>query len=92
MAWNGERQAGTGVLFSENVPDGSSKPNWQGELKLAEDARAGDVIKIAAWTKQSARGPLLSIKQNTWKPDGNYKQNRQPTPSNSLDDDSDVPF
>jgi hypothetical protein len=38
-------------------------------------------------------GRLSAIKEDTWKPDPNYKQNQQPTPSKNFDDlDSDVPF
>jgi hypothetical protein len=50
-------------------------------------------LKIAAWTKQSGRGPLISLKEDNWKPDPGYKQNVQPVPSKSVDDlDDDVPF
>jgi hypothetical protein len=50
-------------------------------------------VKIAAWTKQSAKGPLISLKEDNWKPDPGYKQNVQPVPSKSVDDlDDDVPF
>lgn len=87
-----ERQPGTGVLFSQTNPEGSNRPNWKGEIMLAEDAKAGDTIKISAWTKQSGKGPLISIKQDTWKPDPNYKANQNPVPSKSLDDSDDVPF
>lgn len=89
-----ERQAGTGVLFTNHKKaEGSSGPDWKGELKLERDYVAGETLKIAAWTKQSARGPLISLKEDNWKgPDGNYKQNVQPAPSKSLDGDDDVPF
>ena len=89
-----ERQNGTGVLFT-NTKKGEtgSGPDWKGELKLERDYQAGEVVKIAAWTKQSAKGPLISLKEDNWKPDPNYKQNVQPAPSKSLDDlDDDVPF
>ena len=89
-----ERQAGTGVLFSNSKKgESGAGPDWKGELKLERDYQAGETVKIAAWTKQSSRGPLISLKEDNWKPDGNYKQNVQPTPSKALDDlDDDVPF
>jgi hypothetical protein len=60
---------------------------------LTKTIRKGDTLKMAGWIKQTARGPLISIKEDTWKPDPNYKQNQQPTPSRNFDDlDSDVPF
>jgi hypothetical protein len=65
----------------------------RGELLLDQDYKKGDVLKMAGWIKQTARGPLISIKEDTWKPDPNYRQNQQPTPSKNFDDlDSDVPF
>ena len=89
-----ERQAGTGVLFTNHKKgESGSGPDWKGELKLERDYTAGDVVKIAAWTKQSAKGPLISLKEDNWKPDPGYKQNVQPVPSKSVDDlDDDVPF
>ena len=88
-----ERQPGTGVLFTNyKKGESGSGPDWKGELKLERDYAAGEIIKLAAWTKQSAKGPLISLKEDNWKPDPNYKQNVQPVPSKSLDGDDDVPF
>lgn len=89
-----ERQAGTGVLFTNHKKgETGSGPDWKGEIKLERAYEAGEVVKIAAWTKQSAKGPLISLKEDNWQPDPNYKQNRQPAPSKALDDlDDDVPF
>ena len=88
-----ERQAGTGVLFTNSKKvEGTAGPDSKGELKLERDYAAGEIIKLAAWTKQSAKGPLISLKEDNWKPDPNYKQNVQPVPSKSLDGDDDVPF
>ena len=73
--------------------ESGSGPDWKGELKLERDYTAGEVVKIAAWTKQSAKGPLIRLKEDNWKPDPGYKQNVQPVPSKSMDDlDDDVPF
>ena len=73
--------------------ESGSGPDWKGELKLERDYTAGEVVKIAAWTKQSAKGPLISLKEDNWKPDPGYKQNVQPVPSKSVDDlDDDVPL
>ena len=82
------------MLFTNhNKGETGSGPDWKGELKLERDYVAGEVVKIAAWTKQSAKGPLISLKEDNWKPDPNYKQNVQPVPSKSFDDlDDDVPF
>lgn len=88
-----ERQAGTGVLLTNTMKvEGGKGPDWKGEIKLERDYAAGETVKLAAWTKQSARGPLISIKEDNWQPDPAYKQNVQPAPSRSMDDDEDVPF
>lgn len=88
-----ERKPGTGVLYTHHKKrDGSNDPDWKGEIRVTQDYKAGDTFKLAAWTKQSAKGPLISLKEDNWKPDPNYKQNVQPVPSKSLDGDDDVPF
>ena len=89
-----DRQPGTGVLFSNTKKgEGGKGPDWKGEIMLERDYAAGEIVKLAAWTKQSARGALISIKEDNWKPDPAYKQNVQPIPSKSLDElDSDLPF
>jgi hypothetical protein len=89
-----ERPPGTGALFGQSKPDGSKGPDWKGELLLDQDYKKGDVR--SRWQAGSSRpleGRLSAIKEDTWKPDPNYKQNQQPTPSKNFDDlDSDVPF
>jgi hypothetical protein len=88
-----ERKPGTGVLFTNTKKAEGKGPDWKGELKLERAYAAGETLKIAAWTKQSGRGPLISLKEDNWKPDPGYKQNVQPVPSKSVDDlDDDVPF
>lgn len=89
-----DRKPGTGVLFTNSrKAEGGAGPDWKGEIMLERDYAAGETVKLAAWTKQSARGALISIKEDNWKPDPAYKQNVQPTPSKSLDDlDSEIPF
>lgn len=93
MTYERERVPGTGVLFTNHKKSKDGHPDWQGEYKAKRDIKEGELVKLSAWTKQSARGPLISIKDDDWRPDPNYRQNRQPTPSRSLDDlDEDVPF
>ena len=89
-----DRQPGTGVLFSNTKKgEGGKGPDWKGEIMVERDYAAGEIVKIAAWTKQSARGPLISMKEDNWKPSPEYRQNVQPVPSKSLDDlDSEIPF
>ena len=89
-----DRQPGTGVLFSNTKKgEGGKGPDWKGEIMVERDYAAGEIVKIAAWTKQSARGPLISMKEDNWKPSPEYRQKVQPVPRKSLDElDSDLPF
>ena len=86
-----ERQPGTGVLLTNRFKKGQG-PDWRGELKLDRAYAAGETVKLAAWTKETAGGALISLKEDNWQPDPAYKQNVQPMPSKSLDDGSDLPF
>jgi hypothetical protein len=63
-----ERPPGTGALFGQSKPDGGKHqgqigPDWKGELLLDQDYKKGDTLKMAGWIKQTARGPLISIKE-----------------------------
>ena len=86
---NFERKPGTGVLHSNRKKTGSS-PDWRGEHKCERAYAAGEVIKFAAWTKETTGGALISLKEDNWvKPDNG---NANPFPSKRVDDDQDVPF
>ncbi len=92
-----ERMRGTGVLLSNRYKKGSG-PDWKGEIKLERDYRAGDTVKLAAWTKETSVGALISLKEDNWQPenaaDTNQppRANRNPFPSRRVDSDDDIPF
>jgi hypothetical protein len=92
-----ERKPGTGALFQNNRKKSEKSPDWTGTLLIAETVEAGTEMKISAWTKQSSKGALISLVQDTWKPDPNYRSNANPVASkpvgfdDAFDDDS-VPF
>jgi hypothetical protein len=65
-----ERQAGTGVLLTNRYKKGAG-PDWRGELKIERSYAAGETIKLAAWTKETAGGALISLKEDNYvKPEG----------------------
>jgi hypothetical protein len=75
-----ERQAGTGVLLTNRYKKGAG-PDWRGELKIERSYAAGETIKLAAWTKETAGGALISLKEDNYvKPEGG---NENPFPSRS---------
>ena len=86
-----ERQPGTGVLLTNRFKKGQG-PDWRGELKLDRAYAAGETVKLAAWTKETAGGALISLKEDNYvKPEG--QGNTNPFPSKRRDDDDgDVPF
>lgn len=85
-----ERQPGTGVLLTNRFKKGQG-PDWRGELKLDRSYAAGETVKLAAWTKETAGGALISLKEDNYvKPEG--QGNANPFPSKRRDDDEDVPF
>lgn len=85
-----ERQPGTGVLLTNRFKKGQG-PDWRGEMKLERSYAAGETLKLAAWTKETAGGALISLKEDNYvKPEG--QGNSNPFPSKRRDDDGDVPF
>jgi hypothetical protein len=87
-----ERKMGTGVLLSNRNKKSASSPDWRGELKVSEHYAPGDTIKLAAWTKDTKGGALISIKEDTWvPPESTGPGNVNPFPSKRKDD-SDLPF
>ena len=85
-----ERQPGTGVLLTNRFKKGQG-PDWRGEMKLERSYAAGETLKLAAWTKETAGGALISLKEDNYvRPEG--QGNTNPFPSKRRDDDNEVPF
>jgi hypothetical protein len=84
-----ERKPGTGVLLTNRFKKGDG-PDWRGELRLDRSYAAGEMVKLAAWTKETAGGALISLKEDNYvRPEGG---NTNPFPSKRKDDDEEVPF
>jgi len=87
-----ERKAGTGVLLSNRNKKNAASPDWRGELKVSEHYAPGDTIKLAAWTKDTKGGALISLKEDTWQPtSAQGPGNVNPFPSKRRED-GDIPF
>lgn len=87
-----ERQPGTGVLLTNRFKKGAG-PDWKGELKLERSYAAGETVKLAAWTKETSGGALISLKEDNYvKPEGDVRSNVNPFPSKRIEGDDDVPF
>lgn len=85
-----ERREGSGVLFTNKDKTNPKGPDLQGELKLDQDYKAGDVIKLSGWIRQTSVAPLYSLVINNYKAGGNKTEQQYPKVVNI--DDGDVPF
>ena len=85
-----ERKEGTGVLLTNQRKKGAG-PDWKGEIRVERAYAAGEVIKLAGWTKESAVGVLISLKEDNWRPTQENNGNVNPIPAKRMDDE-DVPF
>ena len=75
---------GKGVLFTNDYKKSPTHPDWRGELTLVD----GRVVKISGWTKETPRGTLISLAEDTYK-----KEDAQTYPKEvNKVDDSDLPF
>jgi hypothetical protein len=81
------KKPGFGSLRVNDKKQIPTHPDYTGFVILAEDAKAGDEIKLGAW-KNDYNG--INLKQNTWKPDGQQQQ-AYPRPVTRVDD-NEVPF
>ena len=85
-----ERREGSGVLFTNKDKTNPKGPDLQGELKLDQDYKAGDVIKLSGWIRQTSVAPLYSLVINNYKAVANKTEQQYPKVVNI--DDGDVPF
>ena len=85
-----ERREGSGVLFTNKDKTNPKGPDLQGELKLDQDYKAGHVIKLSGWIRQTSVAPLYSLVINNYKAGANKTEQQYPKVVNI--DDGDVPF
>ena len=56
------QQPGKGVLFMNDRKTSEKHPDWKGTLTLSD----GTPVKIAGWTKQTPKGSLISLAEDTF--------------------------
>lgn len=75
MANQHNPQPGKGVLFTQTMKKNDKAPDLRGQIMLIADAKAGDIIKLGGWRKQTAMGELIALAQDTYvPPDRNQTQ------------------
>jgi hypothetical protein len=77
---------GSGVLFSNDKRTHEKAPHYKGHILLSRDYKAGEKVKISAWTKNTGKGVLISLSEDNWSPSGTY-----PKEVNRIED-NEVPF
>jgi hypothetical protein len=80
------KKPGYGSLRVNEKKLAPSHPDFTGGVILLEDVKAGEEVKLSAW-HNDYKG--INLKHNTWKPDGQAKQ-EYPRPVSR--DDNEVPF
>lgn len=78
------QQPGKGVLFMNDRKTSDKHPDWKGTLTLSD----GTPVKLAGWTKSTPKGSLISLAEDTFKPQGGT----YPREVNNQATDSDIPF
>ena len=51
-------KSGMGTLFPNSYKTGPNHPDYKGSMTL----ETGEVVRFAAWSKEGAKGPYLSLK------------------------------
>ena len=80
-------RAGLGTLFPNSYKSGDHHPDYKGSLTLS----TGEVVKFAAWAKEGAKGPYLSLKIDKPRTDA-VEAFRQASPAPVAASDGDDPF
>jgi len=88
MATGHIERMGSGVLYTNEKRSSDKAPQFKGHIMISQDYKAGDKIKISAWLYNTPKGQLVSLSEDTWKPDGAQSYPRE---VNALKDDE-VPF
>jgi len=81
-------QMGKGALFQNEDRKHEKSPHMKGTLLLSQDYKAGQIVKIGAWVYNTPKGQLISLSEDTWKPDN---PTQYPKEVNRVDD-GEVPF
>lgn len=95
-----QQENGKGVLFQNDKKATSMQPDYKGLLTVDRDLKAGEQIKLAAWVKKTQVGNLISLAQDNFVPDPNYRKPAMSEPQGSVKPprehdpfkDDDVPF
>lgn len=86
-----EPKPGDGALFANKGRSKDTQPNATGYVIAHRDIRAGERLRLAAWTKEGAKGKFQSLKLS----DDQRQQDRpvaDSAPATAAGPDDDLPF
>lgn len=50
-----EYKPGSGAIFQHSMKSSERSPDWGGEIRLDQDYKAGDTIRLSLWQKSPTR-------------------------------------
>ena len=91
---NHEQRPGKGVLCVHDKRKTDAQPHLKGGFMADRDIKAGEWVKLAGWRKPTQVGELISLAQDNFQPDPNYKK---PTEGSKVREyspfkDEEIPF
>ena len=98
-----EPRPGQGSLFRNDKRSKDTQPNATGYILAHRDIKAGEKVRLAAWTKKGTHGAFQSLVMSDERPKQEESTARQgdwrsgteidpQAPLDPLDDDSEIPF
>ena len=92
---NHSKEPGKGVLYmNDKKADGSKQPDFKGGFTASRDIAAGEWVKMAAWKYKTQVGELISVAEDNFVPNPDYKKQPQARQPREVDhfQDQDIPF
>jgi hypothetical protein len=91
---NHKERPGKGVLFTNDKRKTDTQPHLKGGFTADRDIKQGEWVKLAGWRKPTPVGELISLAQDNFMPDPNYKK---PTEGSTVREysphrDDEIPF
>lgn len=89
-----EHKLGKGSILTNLRKQKEAQPDYNGELKLSRSYNQGDVIKFGAWTRQTAKGTMFTLTEDTYRfREQDQRASEYPREVNNVNDfEDDVPF
>ena len=86
-----QHKPGQGSLFPNDRKQSDNHPDYTGKILAHRDIKAGEELRLAAWSKQGGKGYFYSLSLSDLQPKDNSKRESAPvSAAEPLDDE--IPF